>query len=84
MSESEQAQAIAEIKERHKIDVDAYNTTRVILDMTALLKIVDSQAQKIGRYENTMVDLARKSAEQAKEIDRLRQEHSSYRQTTGE
>lgn len=58
MNESEQAQAIAEIKWRHKIATDAYNTTRVILDIGALLEIVDSQSQKI--------------AEQAKEIERLR------------
>lgn len=69
MNESEQAQAIAEIKYRHKDTQEGIESGLMRIGMPTaicahndranLLEIVDSQAQKI--------------AEQAKEIERLKQ-----------
>ena len=56
MNESEQAEAIADIKSRHENHSSAWDD--VCEDCKDLLEIVDSQAQKI--------------CEQAKEIERLK------------
>ena len=84
MNESEQAQAIVEIKDRHEYEEaqifrhgvqedDKFN------DIATLLEIVDSQAQKIADLNrvgsNTLLALIEAQetiAEQAKEIERLK------------
>ena len=98
MNESEQAQAIAEIRAAHDLDMHFVGKLEdtVILQLLChrkdLLKIVDSQAQKIEQLEADVSNLLNKMAlwpstferqerqiaEQAKEIERLKAQHSEF------
>ena len=80
MNESEQAQAIVEIKSIREAMADKRNAHAFDEhSMRAVLSLVDSQAQKITelyalfqKAGNGAVDLAMKCAEQAKELAEAR------------
>lgn len=85
MNESEQAQAIAQMKE----DVTAYEMVLGKNEHTKkyrmLLEIVDSQAQKIAEQAKTIeinaayaIELQGKMSEQTKEIERLKKDNSQF------
>lgn len=80
MSESEQAQAIAEIKRTMEIYKNLKKFKDWYPEAIRLLEIVDSQAQKIADLNrvgsNTLlalIEAQEKIADQAKEIERLKQ-----------
>lgn len=84
--EAQQAQTIAEIKAAHNAAVVTLNTVgreplgiSAHLDRGSLIKIVDSQAQKIAGLNRVgsstlmaLIEAQEKIAEQAKEIKRLK------------
>lgn len=61
MNESEQAQAIAEIKDALKVGVILYSDVSAYLKTT--LKIVDSQAQKIKEQAARISELEKEARE---------------------
>lgn len=74
--EAQQAQTIAEIRERWvdcpmAKDMDLEDIAFAKIDRGELLEIVDSKSQKMQTNAQTITELAQKLAEQAKEMEKL-------------
>ena len=69
MNESEQAQAIAEIKHNQGLRTELCNFNGAYVDCQKLLEIVDSQAQKIAADKKAMEIAAELMESQVKEIE---------------